>query len=70
MITKTDCILPLDDKRRERIVQALYYAALDTISNRDDIHAIVLDGYKGLHQYTDEELVEEAECVLLNSEEV
>lgn len=68
MITEADCVLPLDEERRERIVQALCEAKLDTVADCGGIRDVVMNGYKGLLQYTDEELVEEAEYVLLDWE--
>ena len=52
--------LPLDDARREKIVEALADAAMDTVADCGGIRDIVVNGWKGLAEYTDVELVEEA----------
>ncbi len=70
MLTKTDCTLPLDAERRDLIVRELCDIKLDTLADCGGLRDVVLNGYKGLLEYSDEELVEVAEYLFSDDWEV
>lgn len=60
MLTKADCVLPLDTARYKRVLNAILDVRVDCFSDGGDLRDLLLDGIKGLREYTDEELVAEA----------
>ncbi len=61
MLTKKDCTLPLTAEQRDFLIEELADEKVNTLADCDGIRDVILNGRKGLFEYSDEELVQEAE---------
>jgi len=62
-ITADTCKLPLDEDRRQAIIDGLVSNFIDTCNDSESLHEVARSGHKGFNDYTDEELIEEAGVV-------
>ncbi len=64
-------VLPLDDARRDEIIERIIQQDIDVNSGENDwyLRSLLENGCKGLANMTDEELVDDAETVLSDEEE-